>query len=100
MATKANAPSAESLQRAKVYLIKWIKKGDVASIGQLDRILGSSYPIEEPIESYGKVTLLMYAASVSKVPGVLSVLLDHGADLSATDSVGRTPLHHCCLGGD
>ena len=41
----------------------------------------------------------MYAVSVSE-PEVCELLLSYGADLAAKDSVGRTPLHYCCRGGN
>ena len=90
------APKAESVARAKGYLLKAIGKSQVSTV---ERILKAGYPIEEPIQSHGGQTSLMYAASVSE-PEICGLLLQYGADLAAVDSVGRTPLHYCCRGGN
>ena len=41
----------------------------------------------------------MFAASNGH-PEVLEMLLSHNASLTATDSFGRTVLHHCCRSGN
>jgi len=97
MATKpVKAPKAESVQKAKGYLLKAIMKAQVSTI---ERILKAGYPIETPIQSHGQQTPLMYAASVSE-PEVVALFLTKGADLSAIDTCGRNALHYCCRGGN
>jgi len=41
----------------------------------------------------------MYAASVGQ-PEVLELILNNGADMTATDNAGRTVFHYCCRGGN
>ena len=62
MATKKN-PKAESVIRAKTFLVKAINKNDPRT---LERIMKAGFPIEEPIQPYGKVTPLMYAVTVGQ----------------------------------
>ena len=61
MADKKKAPKPESVQRAKSFLIKAVGKNDPKT---LERIMKAGYPIEEPIQSHGRQTPLMYAVSV------------------------------------
>ena len=95
MATKKPA-KAESIQRAKSFLIKAISKNDPKT---LERIMKAGYPIEEPIQSHGGQTPLMMAASVGQ-PEVLEKLFEYNPDMKARDIVGRTALHYCCRGGN
>ena len=48
---KAKAPKAESVIRAKGYLLKAIGKAQISTI---ERILKAGYPIETEIQSHGK----------------------------------------------
>ena len=73
------------MQRAKGFLLKAIQKAQVATV---EKILKAGYPIEEPIQSHGRQTPLMYAASLSE-PEVVTMILSYGADLSTRDSSGR-----------
>ena len=96
MADKKKAPKAESVQRAKSFLIKAVGKNDPKT---LDRIMKAGYPIEEPIQSHGKQTPLMYAVSVGQ-PEVINLLLTYEPSFFAKDICGRTVLHYCCRGGN
>ena len=58
---KTKQPRKESVIRAKSFLIKAINKNDPKT---LERIFKAGYPIEEPIQSHGEQTPLMFAASV------------------------------------
>jgi len=57
----AKAPRKESVIRAKSFLVKAIQKNDPKT---LERIMKAGYPIEEPIQSHGEQTPLMFAASL------------------------------------
>jgi len=61
MAEKRKAPSAQSIQKIKAFVIKAIKKNDPQT---LERILKAGYPTEEPIQAFMKQSTLMFAASV------------------------------------
>ena len=95
MATK-KPPKAESVIRAKSFLVKAIQKNDVKTV---ERIMKAGYPIEEPIQTFMKQTPLMYALSVGH-PEVLELLYSYSPSLDARDNNGRTPLHYCCRGGN
>ena len=61
MATK-KPPKAESVIRAKAFLVKAIGKNDVKTV---ERIMKAGYPIEEPIQTFMRQTPLMYALATS-----------------------------------
>ena len=58
---------------------------------------GGIFDINSPVTEDGK-TLLMVACEVGFVP-IVALLLEHGADVCATDKSGQTPLHRTCLMG-
>ena len=90
------APKAESVIRAKSFLIKAIQKNDAKT---LEKIMKAGYPVEEPIQTFMNQTPLMFAASVGQ-PEVLEELFKYNPDLRAVDIAGRTALHYCCRGGN
>ena len=94
MATKK--PKPESVLRAKQFLVKAIQKNDTKT---LERILKAGYPIEEPMEEFGRKTPLMFAVSVGE-PEIVEMLLNYKADIGARDICDRTPMHYCCRGGN
>ena len=87
---------AESVQRAKTFLVKAINKNDPKT---LERIMKAGYPIEEPIQAYGGVTPLMFAVTIGQQE-VIEMLFQCDPDLGTKDSAGRTVLHHVCRGGN
>jgi len=93
---KKKAPKAESVIRAKSFLVKAIQKNDTKT---LEKIMKAGYPVEEPIQVFMMQTPLMYAASVGQ-PEVLEMLFSYNPDLRAVDIAGRTALHYCCRGGN
>ena len=96
MAEKRKAPSAQSIQKIKAFVIKAIKKNDPQT---LERILKAGYPTEEPIQAFMKQSTLMFAASVGQ-PEIIDLLYLNGCKLDARDICGRTALHYCCRAGN
>ena len=92
----AKQPRKESVIRAKSFLVKAINKNDPKT---LERIMKAGYPIDEPIQSHGEQSPLMYAASVGQ-PECIELLFTHKPDLAQVDICGRTVLHYCCRGGN
>ena len=68
-------------------------------MSQIERILDVNYPVDEPIQAYGKLTPLMFCADVGESDS-LKLFLSRNADVKAVDRSGRTVLHHCCKGGN
>ena len=93
---KKAAPKAESVLRAKPFLIKAITKNDLKT---LERIMKAGYPIDEPVQPQGGQTPLMFAASCGQ-PEVIEFLLNYSPNIRARDICGRTVLHHCCRSGN
>ena len=48
-----------TIQKAREFLIVAITRNNVE---QLERILNANYPVNEPIQAYGKITPLMFCA--------------------------------------
>lgn len=66
-------PRKEAVTRSKPFLVMAIKKNDTT---KLDRIMKAGFPIDEPIQSFGEQSPLMFAASVGETE-CLELLLEY-----------------------
>ncbi|KAI9176426.1 hypothetical protein LWI28_002597 [Acer negundo] len=54
---------------------------------------------DELIEEFSDGCSLLHLACLTADIGMVELLLQYGGNINATDSLGRTPLHHCIMSG-
>lgn len=70
---------------------------NVASSGNLNI---SSQSEKQLIEDMQDASSVLHMACLNSDVGMVELLLQHGADINACDSRGRTPLHYCIIRGN
>ena len=73
--------------------------GDSFNAASLINLNLSSESENKLIEDIQDGSSLLHLACLTSDPGMMELLLQHGADLNACDSRGRTPLHYCIIRG-